>query len=176
MSHPTGHDLNREMAQRKQPRRRGAHSMDPERLADAGKEALEGLKERTETGHRAAGRRPPSESSAARTIGAHRVIDDTIREFLLPIAAGRIGSFRLPWPLQDVTDSVALLITTGFLPQRFRDEMKLDWNRSKQRDFDRLIATIRLGNTFAPAVVRNFPFNVLLHDVNWRMRTGRPLV
>lgn len=103
-------------------------------------------------------------------------IDDTIREFLLPIAAGRIGSFRLPWPLQDVTDSVALLITTGFLPQRFRDEMKLDWNRSKQRDFGRLIATIRLGNTFAPAVVRNFPFNVLLHDVNWRMRTGRPLV
>ena len=103
-------------------------------------------------------------------------IDDTIRDFLYPIAAGRIGSLRLPWPFQGITDSVALLITTGFLPQRFREEMKLDWNRSKQREFDRLIAAIRLGNTFAPSAVRNFPFNVLLHDVDWRMRTGRPLV
>lgn len=103
-------------------------------------------------------------------------IDDTIREFLYPIAAGRIGPYRLPWPIQDLTDGVALLITTGFLPQRFRDEMRLDWNRSKQREFDRLIGAIRLGNTLAPSFVRNFPFNVLLHDVDWRMRTGRPLV
>jgi len=103
-------------------------------------------------------------------------IDDTIREFLYPIAAGRIGNLRLPWPLQDATDSMALLITTGFLPQRFRDEMKLEWNPSKQREFDRLIAAIRLGNMLAPSVVRNFPFNVLLHEVDWRMRTGRSLV
>lgn len=103
-------------------------------------------------------------------------IDDTIREFLYPIAAGRMGAFRLPGPLQHLSDEVALLITTGFLPQRFRDEMKLGWNRSKQVEFDRLMTAIRLGNAVAPSFVRNFPFNVLLHDVNWRMRTGRPLV
>lgn len=103
-------------------------------------------------------------------------IDDTIREFLYPIAAGRLGSFRLPGPLQHLTESTALLITTGFLPQRFRDEMKLSWNADKQREFDRLMTAIRLGNTVAPSFVRNFPFNVLLHDVNLRMRMGRPLV
>lgn len=103
-------------------------------------------------------------------------IDDTIREFLYPIAVARMGSFRMPWPIQNFNEGVALLITTGFLPERFREEMKLDWSRSKQREFDTLMSAIRLGNNIAPSFVRNFPFNVLLHDVNWRMRTGRPLV
>jgi uncharacterized protein (DUF2236 family) len=38
------------------------------------------------------------------------------------------------------------------------------------------MSAVKLGSAFAPSFVRNFPFNVLLHDVNWRMRTGRPLV
>ena len=103
-------------------------------------------------------------------------IDDTIREFLYPIAVARMRGLQLPAPLQNINEGVALLITTGFLPQRFRDEMKLDWNRSKQREFDALMTAVKLGTAVAPSFVRNFPFNVLLHDVNWRMRTGRPLV
>jgi uncharacterized protein (DUF2236 family) len=103
-------------------------------------------------------------------------IDDKVREFLYPIAVARLRGLQLPGPLQSIPESVALLITTGFLPQRFRDEMKLDWNPAKQREFDALMSVVKLGNTVAPSFVRNFPFNVLLHDVNWRMRTGRPLV
>ncbi len=103
-------------------------------------------------------------------------IDGTIRDFLYPIAVARMGAFRMPGPLQSLNEGVALLITTGFLPQRFRDEMKLDWNRAKQREFDALMTAIRLSNSVAPSFARNFPFNLLLHDVNWRMRTGRPLV
>ncbi len=103
-------------------------------------------------------------------------IDDKIREFLYPIAVARLRGLQLPGPLQNISEGVALLITTGFLPQRFRDEMKLDWNAAKQREFDALMAAVKLGNTVAPSFVRNFPFNVLLHDVNWRMRTGRSLV
>ena len=103
-------------------------------------------------------------------------IDDTIREFLYPIAVARLRGLQLPGPLQHINESIALLITTGFLPQRFRDEMKLEWNNSKQREFDALMTAIKLGNSVAPAFVRNFPFNMLLHEVNWRMRTGRPLV
>lgn len=72
------------MAIRKQPRRTpksaSGRPIDPKRLLDAGMEALEGLKERTETGHRAAGRLPPSEMSGSRTSGAHRVIDASIRD------------------------------------------------------------------------------------------------
>ena len=103
-------------------------------------------------------------------------IDDTIREFLYPIAVARLRGLQLPGPLQHINESIALLITTGFLPQRFRDEMKLEWNNSKQREFDALMTAIKLGNSVAPSFVRNFPFNMLLHEVNWRMRTGRPLV
>ena len=103
-------------------------------------------------------------------------IDDRIREFLYPIAVARMKGLQLPSPFQNINEGLALLITTGFLPQRFRDEMKLDWNRARQREFDALMTTIRVANTVAPAPVGNFPFNVLLHDVNWRLRTGRPLV
>ena len=103
-------------------------------------------------------------------------IDDTIREFLYPIAVARLRGLQLPGPLQHINESIARLITTGFLPQRFRDEMKLEWNNSRQREFDALMTVIRLGSSLAPSFVRNFPFNMLLHDVNWRIRTGRPLV
>jgi uncharacterized protein (DUF2236 family) len=103
-------------------------------------------------------------------------IDDTIREFLYPIAVARLRGLQLPGPLQHINESIARLITTGFLPQRFRDEMKLEWNNSKRREFDALMTAIKVGNSVAPSFVRNFPFNMLLHDVNWRMRTGRPLV
>ena len=103
-------------------------------------------------------------------------IDDAVRDYLYPIAAGRIRGVRLPRPVQNFNDSLSLLITTGYLPQRFRDEMRLEWSRSKQREFDRLIGAIRLANNIAPPFVRAFPFNVLLHDVNRRIRTRRPLV
>ena len=103
-------------------------------------------------------------------------IDDTIREFLYPIAVARLRGLQLPFPLQNINEGLAKLITTGFLPQRFREEMKLDWNSTKQREFDALMTAVRVGNTLAPSFVRNFPFNVLLQDVDWRMRTGRPLV
>jgi uncharacterized protein (DUF2236 family) len=103
-------------------------------------------------------------------------IDDTVREFLLPIAASRLPGITLPGPLQRAADSVALLITTGFLPQRFRDEMQLPWDARRQRRFDRLMTVLRAVTRVSPRVVQEFPFNLLLRDVNWRMRTGRPLV
>ncbi len=43
---------------------------------------MQGLKERTESGHRAAGRTPPSSESSARTSGAHRAVDSSIRDYL----------------------------------------------------------------------------------------------
>lgn len=103
-------------------------------------------------------------------------IDDTLRAYLYPIAAGRIGKVKLPRGIQRRLDEVNLLITTGFLPQRFRDEMHLPWDADRQRRFDRVIAVLRTLNDLAPGFVRQFPFNVLLKDLDWRVRTGRPLV
>jgi uncharacterized protein (DUF2236 family) len=103
-------------------------------------------------------------------------IDDAVREYLWPIAAGRIRGVKLPKWVQRALDSFGLLITTGFLPQRFRDEMKLEWNAAKQRRFDRIIGALRFVNHLMPRFIRQFPFNVLLKDLDWRIKTGRPLV
>jgi uncharacterized protein (DUF2236 family) len=103
-------------------------------------------------------------------------IDDTVRDYLFPIAASRVRGVKLPGPLQRWSDGSALLITTGFLPQRFRDEMRLPWDAKRQRRFDRLMAVLRTVNHLMPRFVRQFPFNVLLTDLDRRIRTGRPLV
>ncbi|AWT51678.1 oxygenase MpaB family protein [Mycolicibacterium smegmatis] len=103
-------------------------------------------------------------------------IDDTVRAYLYPIAAGRPKATKLPRFIQKRLDGIALLITTGFLPQRFRDEMCLPWDEKRQQRFDRLIAVLRFVNDLLPAPVRAFPFNALLKDLDWRIRTGRSLV
>jgi uncharacterized protein (DUF2236 family) len=103
-------------------------------------------------------------------------IDDAVREYLYPIAVSRIRGVRLPRRLQRLSESFALLITTGFLPQRFRDEMRLPWDAVRQRRFDRLMAVLRTVNDLLPRFVRRFPFNLMLWDLDRRMRTGRPLV
>lgn len=103
-------------------------------------------------------------------------IDDTVRDYLYPIAASRMRGVTLPGPLQRWAEKPALLITTGFLPQRFRDEMRLPWDAAKQRRFDRLMAVLRTVNKLLPGFIRRFPFNVLLWDLDRRIKSGRPLV
>jgi uncharacterized protein (DUF2236 family) len=103
-------------------------------------------------------------------------IDDTVRDYLYPIAASRVRGVKLPRSLQRRSESLALLITTGFLPQQFRDEMRLPWNPARQRKFDKLMAALRMVNNRVPRVIRQFPFNVLLRDLDRRIRTGRRLV
>jgi uncharacterized protein (DUF2236 family) len=103
-------------------------------------------------------------------------IDDAVREYLWPIAAARVQGVKLPRALQRALDNFSLLITTGFLPQRFREEMQLPWDAVRQRRFDRLMHVLRTTNHLLPRFIRQFPFNVLLKDLDWRLRTGRPLV
>jgi uncharacterized protein (DUF2236 family) len=103
-------------------------------------------------------------------------IDDAVRDYLWPIAAARVRGVKLPGPLQRRLDDVNLLITTGFLPQRFRDEMRLPWDARRQQKFDRLMGAIRFVNHRLPRFIRAFPFNAVLKDLDWRIRTGRPLV
>ena len=103
-------------------------------------------------------------------------IDDAVRDYLYPIAVARMRGRALPGRLRRLPESVALLITTGFLPQRFRDEMRLPWDPAKQRRFDRLMAALRTVNRVMPRFVRRFPFNLMLWDLDRRIKTGRPLI
>jgi uncharacterized protein (DUF2236 family) len=52
----------------------------------------------------------------------------------------------------------------------------LEWDARKQRRFDRLMRVVSTVNHLLPRFIRQFPFNVLLRDLDWRIRTGRPLV
>lgn len=103
-------------------------------------------------------------------------IDDEIRKYLYPIAVNRVAKVCMPGPLQRAHEDFWLLVTTGFLPQRFRDEMQLPWDDQRQARFDTVMSRVRTVNNLLPRPVRYFPFNVLLHDLDWRIKTGRPLV
>jgi uncharacterized protein (DUF2236 family) len=103
-------------------------------------------------------------------------IDAHVREYLYPIAAGRIQGVPLPAVVRRQREKLGVFITTGFLPQRFREEMRLPWDAVRQRRFDRLIAVLRTVNNLLPRFIRRFPFNVLLWDLDRRIKAGRPLV
>ncbi|UCZ63295.1 oxygenase MpaB family protein [Mycolicibacterium phocaicum] len=103
-------------------------------------------------------------------------IDDTVREYLYPIAAVRMKGLQLPGPLQRWFESFSLLLTTGFLPQRFRDEMRLPWDAKRQKRFNSVMKIVKAVNGVLPGPLRRFPFNWMLRDLDWRLRTGRPLV
>jgi uncharacterized protein (TIGR00730 family) len=58
----------------------GGKKLNPQVMASAEQQALEGLKQRTEEGHIKAGRTPPSQQGAGRRSGATRIVDDSIRD------------------------------------------------------------------------------------------------
>jgi uncharacterized protein (TIGR00730 family) len=64
----------------KAPRTASGKRVNPEVLKRASADALAGTKERTEAGHRMAGRTPPSEVTSQRQSGATRKIDQSIRD------------------------------------------------------------------------------------------------
>jgi uncharacterized protein (TIGR00730 family) len=57
----------------------GGKKLNPEVMASAEQQALQGLKDRTEAGHLKAGRTPPSQEEGRRS-GATRIVDDAIRD------------------------------------------------------------------------------------------------
>lgn len=78
--------------------------MNPSVLATAEHDALEGLKERTEAGHRKAGRTPPSQKGEGRRSGPMRVIDDAIRDSA-PLVTEDEKLLQQPGPRGDFTRS-----------------------------------------------------------------------
>ncbi|HZZ52094.1 MAG TPA: oxygenase MpaB family protein [Pseudonocardia sp.] len=99
-------------------------------------------------------------------------IDDTVRGYLTELTDLK----NLPLPVQLLGRRFSRFITTGFLPPTFREQMHFDWSESRQRRFEQVMAALGVLVRLSPPVLRAFPFNALLIDLRWRMRSGRPLV
>ncbi|MER7012813.1 oxygenase MpaB family protein [Saccharopolyspora sp. NPDC000359] len=99
-------------------------------------------------------------------------IDDTVRDYLLDVTM----LAWLPRPLSLLFGRFNRFVTTGFLPDPFRAEMRLPWTARDQRRFDRMMAAVAAVVRWSPPVLRRFPFNLVLWDLRRRIRTGRPLV
>ena len=69
----------------RQPRTPSGKRADVATRTSAEEESRAGMRERTEAGHRAAGRTPPSRKSSARQAGATVSIDDAIRTYVPPM-------------------------------------------------------------------------------------------
>jgi uncharacterized protein (DUF2236 family) len=99
------------------------------------------------------------------------VIDPTVREYL----HGLMTREHMH-PLLRGSVRFNTWVTTGFLPQRFRDEMQLSWSASDEQRFERVLRRIGAVQRRLPQFVRRFPFNWLLWDLRVRIRFNRRLV
>lgn len=99
-------------------------------------------------------------------------IDDTVRGYLHDLTNLRF----LPKPLGVPFAPLHRFVTTGFLPPGFRDEMRLPWDSTRQRRFDKLMKALAGVVRLSPKPLRQFPFNVLLRDLRRRIESGRDLV
>jgi len=77
--------VDRKKVKSRAPRTATGKRANPALRAAAQAEAQEFLRERTEEGHRAAGRVPPSERNVPRTSGAARKVDDDLRDLVQPV-------------------------------------------------------------------------------------------
>jgi len=99
-------------------------------------------------------------------------IDDEVRDYLYGLMTLR----HLPRPVRLARGRNSAFLTTGFLPQLFRDEMCLSWSERDERRFQRYVRRVAVANRLLPGPVRRFPFNYFLWDVRRRASRGRPLV
>lgn len=99
-------------------------------------------------------------------------VDDTVRAYLRELIELRF----LPAPVRLPLGRLSRFVTTGFLPPRFRAELRLSWTVTQQRRFDRLMTLPALLVRHSPGPLRRFPFNLLLWDLRRRAASGRPLV
>ncbi|HET7736410.1 MAG TPA: oxygenase MpaB family protein [Nocardioidaceae bacterium] len=99
-------------------------------------------------------------------------IDDTIREYLLILM--RLGN--LPIWMAIFGRRFHRWVNTGFLPPRFREEMRLTWSAKDERRHRIVLRAVGWVSRKLPGPVRLFPLNVYLWDLRKRVKAGRRLV
>ncbi|MGO3327175.1 oxygenase MpaB family protein [Gordonia sp. (in: high G+C Gram-positive bacteria)] len=100
------------------------------------------------------------------------VIDDVIGSYLKSLVRLEFASPIL----RVLAGRFSEIMTIGFLPPEFRDKIGFTQTRSAKFLFNANTRTLRAVVHTLPRSWRQFPFNILLADLKWRLRTNRPLV
>lgn len=105
--------------------------------------------------------------------GIERVrFDEPVRQHLVGIAELRM----LPQPATALFGRLNKWVTSGFLHREFRDELGLPWSPVDQRRFELFLRVTARINGLLPRAVRTISYRILLMDMRWRLKSGRPLM
>jgi len=99
-------------------------------------------------------------------------IDPPVREHLHGVAAMAF----LPAPLRRPAGPFNLFATKGFLPPEFRALMKMSWLATQERQFEWLLAALRLADRIIPREVWILGYRMYLWDMRARARRGKRVV
>lgn len=98
-------------------------------------------------------------------------ISDEVRDFLLGIA-----NFDYAHPvIKKRYGPVKYRRTIGYLPQPFREAMRVPWTDADQEWFDGYVGELVAKEKRKPLWLSQLGFRLLLWDVRMRCRLGRPL-
>lgn len=116
--------------------------------------------------------RTPEEFWAYWEEGLERVqIDDRVGAYLRSLLRLDI----LPAPLDRTMGPVLEWVNVGFIPEPIRDQLGVSWDERDQRRHDRLLRTMGVVSRPFPHVLRAFPINAMMWNLEIRRRLGRPL-
>ncbi|WP_132992506.1 oxygenase MpaB family protein [Gordonia zhaorongruii] len=99
-------------------------------------------------------------------------IDDVISSYLLSIVRFEFAAK----PVSKILGPFSEAMSLGYLPPEFREKLGVTQSRRQARFFAVNNVLLRAATRAMPASWRHFPFNILIADVRWRMRTKRSLV
>ncbi len=118
----------------------------------------------------------PSDRAAFERYWARSLSQVSMDEATRALASSVVSLDFSPAPIRMMLGPAHRLITTGFLPVIFRDELGLTWNPRRQRLFDALCRVGVAFNRLLPRPAREFPWNLVLWDTRRRIGRGRSVV
>jgi len=117
--------------------------------------------------------RTPEEFSAYWAEGLERVqIDERVGDYVRSL----LRLDLLPAPLDRAFGPLNEWLNAGFLPEQVRDQLGLSWDDRDQRRHDRLMRLLGAITRPLPHILRAFPINAMMWNLEVRRRLGRPLV
>lgn len=99
-------------------------------------------------------------------------IDDRVGDYLRSLLRVEL----LPGPLHRLAGPISEWVNKGFLPQPILDQLGLPWSERDQRRHDRLLRVLGALSRPLPHVLRAFPINAMMWNLEIRRRLGRRMV